>query len=166
MRTAPGGRDPRHHAAGGAGLRRDVPVLRDVGAGRLRRGPGGGAGVRDRRPLESVRARDPDRRGLPEPREDLARRVDPIRVGAVRAGRRRGSGAGRRADLIWGCAMNLRSLLGLLFSAALLAFFFWSTDVRAMGAPIREANFLLILPAVAIYFVGVWLRAARWRLLV
>ena len=62
--------------------------------------------------------------------------------------------------------MNLRSLLGLLFSAALLGFFFWTTDVRSMGAPIREANFLFVLPAVAVYFAGVWLRAARWRLLV
>src|SRR3712207_2306212 len=35
-----------------------------------------------------------------------------------------------------------------------------------MGASIREANFLFVLPAVAVYFVGVWLRAARWRLLV
>ena len=61
--------------------------------------------------------------------------------------------------------MNAKSLLGLLFSAALLGFFFWTTDVRSMGASIREANFLFVLPAVGVYFVGVWLRAARWRFL-
>ena len=61
--------------------------------------------------------------------------------------------------------MNARSLLGLLFSVALLGFFFWTTDVRSMGTPIREANFLFVLPAIGVYFVGVWLRAARWRLL-
>ena len=61
--------------------------------------------------------------------------------------------------------MNVRSIVGLLVSAALLAFFFQSLDVYSMGTTIREANFALIVPAVAVYFGGVWLRAARWRLL-
>jgi uncharacterized protein (TIRG00374 family) len=35
-----------------------------------------------------------------------------------------------------------------------------------MVASIGQANFALLIPATAVYFVGVWLRAARWRLLV
>lgn len=61
--------------------------------------------------------------------------------------------------------MNVRSLLGVGVSALLLFLFFQSLDVRAMGSTIREANFLFVLPAIGVYFVGVWLRAARWRLL-
>ena len=61
--------------------------------------------------------------------------------------------------------MNARSLLGLLFSAALLGLFLWTNDLRSMGTSIREANFLFVLPAVGVYFVGVWLRAERWRML-
>lgn len=61
--------------------------------------------------------------------------------------------------------MNVRSLVGLLVSALLLFLFFQSLDVRAMGTTIRDANFAFVLPAIGVYFVGVWLRAARWRLL-
>lgn len=48
---------------------------------------------------------------------------------------------------------------------ALFAVFLWSQDLRQLGAALATVEPLWIAPAVAVYFIGVWLRAARWRLL-
>ncbi len=59
--------------------------------------------------------------------------------------------------------LKARSLAGLAISALLLVLFLRSVDVWAMVASITGVNPLFLLPGVAIYFVGVWLRAARWN---
>lgn len=62
--------------------------------------------------------------------------------------------------------MNVRSLIGLSISAALVYVFFRSVDLTSIGGAILSANAPLLGLAIAIYFVGLWLRAARWRRLV
>jgi len=62
--------------------------------------------------------------------------------------------------------VSVRSIVGLAVSILLLAWFLYSLDVGAMAATIRGANYALVIPAIAVYFFGVWLRAARWRMLV
>ena len=51
-------------------------------------------------------------------------------------------------------------------SAALLYLFLRALDPAQMVAAVREANLLMLAPATAVYFAGVWLRAVRWRWLV
>jgi len=48
---------------------------------------------------------------------------------------------------------------------ALLALFLWSQDLAALGSALASVSPVWILPSIAIYFLGIWLRAARWRLL-
>ena len=43
--------------------------------------------------------------------------------------------------------------------------FLWSQDLRQLGASLSAVEPIWIAPAIAVYFIGVWLRAARWRLL-
>jgi glycosyltransferase 2 family protein len=47
----------------------------------------------------------------------------------------------------------------------LLVYFFWNQDTAALWASLLEIQPAWILPATIIYFVGIWLRAFRWRLL-
>jgi hypothetical protein len=44
-------------------------------------------------------------------------------------------------------------------------FLYWSQDPRQMVETLVGANPIYIVPAIGVYFVGIWLRAARWRLL-
>ncbi len=53
----------------------------------------------------------------------------------------------------------------MAFGLLLFAFFLWSQDLRQLGTALTGVEPLYILPAIAVYFLGVWLRAARWRLL-
>lgn len=55
--------------------------------------------------------------------------------------------------------------LGIVISVALLVLVFYGTDFRAMLAVFRSANYGYVLPALAFYFVGVFLRAVRWHFL-
>lgn len=55
--------------------------------------------------------------------------------------------------------------LGIIISLALLALVFYGTDFRALVEVFRTANYTFVLPALALYFVGVFLRAVRWRFL-
>jgi len=55
--------------------------------------------------------------------------------------------------------------LGAAFGLALFAVFLWSQDLRQLGVALSTVNPAWIAPAVAVYFIGIWLRAARWRLL-
>lgn len=48
-------------------------------------------------------------------------------------------------------------------SAALLYLFFRSVDGSAIVAALTDVSVLPLLPAMAIYLVGVWLRAMRWK---
>ncbi len=48
-------------------------------------------------------------------------------------------------------------------------FFIWlflqGTNFREVGRELTQANYWFIIPAVLVYFVGVWFRAWRWQLL-
>ena len=58
-----------------------------------------------------------------------------------------------------------RVWLGVVVSLTCLYLVFHSLDPSALAAALAQANLLYVLPAVAVYFVGVWLRSLRWRLL-
>ena len=60
---------------------------------------------------------------------------------------------------------RLRPLVGLLLSAALLWVFLRAVDANTLATSLKGANYYALLPAVLFYFAGVWLRSARWRLL-
>jgi len=52
---------------------------------------------------------------------------------------------------------------------AVTGLFLWlflrGTDFGEVGRELVEANYIFLVPAVLVYFVGVWFRALRWRLL-
>jgi uncharacterized protein (TIRG00374 family) len=62
-------------------------------------------------------------------------------------------------------AKKKRVWLGLAVSIVCLWLVFRSLDPAALGVALAQANFLYVLPAVAVYFLGVWLRSVRWGLL-
>jgi uncharacterized protein (TIRG00374 family) len=62
---------------------------------------------------------------------------------------------------------TLRFLIPFVISAALLVLVVRSLgdEVSHLPAALAAADWRLIPPAILLYFVGVWLRSARWRLL-
>ena len=58
---------------------------------------------------------------------------------------------------------NWRLWLGVGVSTAFLLFLIWTIEVDDLLRALREANYLYVIPAVGIYFVGIYFRAARWR---
>jgi uncharacterized protein (TIRG00374 family) len=58
-----------------------------------------------------------------------------------------------------------RTLLGLAVSAVFLYFAFRGQDFGEIRDALKEANLWWMPAALALYFVGVWIRAIRWRLL-
>lgn len=58
---------------------------------------------------------------------------------------------------------NWRFWAGVLVSVAMLALLVLLTDLRELARALREANYLYIAPAVAVYFIGQYFRAARWQ---
>jgi glycosyltransferase 2 family protein len=58
-----------------------------------------------------------------------------------------------------------RFWLGVLVSIALLAYLFYQTNIFSIGAVLSHADYLYLLPALALYFVGVGIRAVRWHFL-
>ena len=62
-------------------------------------------------------------------------------------------------------ARKKRVWLGGAISLACLYLVFRALDPATLGAALAQANLFYVLPAVAVYFVGVWLRSLRWRLL-
>ena len=55
--------------------------------------------------------------------------------------------------------------LGLCVSAALLLVLVWQVDLTETRDALAEANYVLLAPAIALYFVAVYFRAVRWRYL-
>lgn len=53
--------------------------------------------------------------------------------------------------------------VGLAVSLVFLTVALRGLDLRLFQQIVREANYWWLLPGVAIYFVGVWLRTWRWR---
>ena len=60
---------------------------------------------------------------------------------------------------------NWQLWLSLAVSALLLALLVFSIDARELVNVLREANYLYVIPAIGLYFVAVYFRAARWRYL-
>ena len=55
--------------------------------------------------------------------------------------------------------------LGVIISLALLTVVFYGTDLNTIGNVLRSANYFLLVPALALYFIGVLMRAIRWHFL-
>ncbi|GIW04900.1 MAG: TIGR00374 family protein [Thermomicrobiales bacterium] len=58
-----------------------------------------------------------------------------------------------------------RVAAGLIISAAFLIYAFRGQDFAAIQQALTQANYAYLIPAVALYFVGVWARAFRWSVL-
>ena len=58
-----------------------------------------------------------------------------------------------------------RFWIGMGLSAIFLALFLYRTDFSEMSEALRQANYLYLLPAIFIYFVGVFFRSVRWSYL-
>ena len=56
-------------------------------------------------------------------------------------------------------------LFGAVVSIVALFFALRNEDFGQVGSAIAHANYLALLPALAIYFVGVWIRGLRWQVL-
>ena len=55
--------------------------------------------------------------------------------------------------------------LGIIISGAMLLFFFTQLDPGELATLLVEANYVYLIPAVGLYFLGVLFRAFRWRFL-
>jgi uncharacterized protein (TIRG00374 family) len=53
--------------------------------------------------------------------------------------------------------------IGLILALVFLYLFFYRVDMRQVVATLGQVNYLLVIPAVLAYQVGLWLRAVRWR---
>jgi len=61
--------------------------------------------------------------------------------------------------------IDRRTVLRTAISLGLLAFLFWRIDVGAAADAFRNANYVFVLPAVALFAVSKLLVAQRWRLM-
>jgi uncharacterized protein (TIRG00374 family) len=60
---------------------------------------------------------------------------------------------------------NFRVWIGLAGSLLFLYLAFRGQDLHAIWSALKEANYWYVVPAVAIYFAGVWVRSLRWSFL-
>lgn len=58
-----------------------------------------------------------------------------------------------------------RFWLGLIVSLVLLGFVFYQTDPAKIWDSLRQAQYIYLVPALVLYFIGVGVRAVRWHLL-
>ncbi|HEY8448708.1 MAG TPA: lysylphosphatidylglycerol synthase transmembrane domain-containing protein [Thermomicrobiales bacterium] len=58
-----------------------------------------------------------------------------------------------------------RVLAGFLISAGFIAYALRGQDFSAIRDALTKADYRYLLPAVALYLIGVWVRALRWKLL-
>ena len=62
--------------------------------------------------------------------------------------------------------INRRFWLGLIISVFFLGLLFWQIDLSEMVTHLRDANYVFLIPGVALYFaIAVVFRTVRWRLL-
>ena len=62
--------------------------------------------------------------------------------------------------------INRRFWIGLTISVLFLGLLFWQIDISQMVTHLREADYIWLLPGVALYFaIAVVFRTVRWRLL-
>ncbi|MGA7669462.1 MAG: lysylphosphatidylglycerol synthase transmembrane domain-containing protein, partial [Nitrolancea sp.] len=60
---------------------------------------------------------------------------------------------------------KLRVLIGLAGSLLFLYLAFRGQDLGAIGAALKRANYWYVVPAIAVYFAGIWVRSLRWSFL-
>ena len=58
-----------------------------------------------------------------------------------------------------------RTWIGIAVSLLCLYLVFQGIGVEALVDALGQTNFLYVVPALGVYFLGVWLRSLRWRLL-
>ena len=58
-----------------------------------------------------------------------------------------------------------RLWIGLAVSLVFIALFFRQTDFQGMWQALAGANYLYVIPALAVYLLAVWFRAVRWQYL-
>src|SRR5438105_4893404 len=56
-------------------------------------------------------------------------------------------------------------IFGIIVSLIFLVWALSKEDLGQVGQAILRANYLALLPALLLYFIGVWVRAVRWRIL-
>ena len=59
----------------------------------------------------------------------------------------------------------IRLFSGICFGVLLFVMFLWTSDWKEMMSQISEAKYQYLAPGLAIYFIGIWLRALRWKYL-
>ncbi len=62
-------------------------------------------------------------------------------------------------ELMW---KKKRLWIGLVVSLVLIAYVFYQTDPAKIADSLRQAQYGYLLPALALYFLGVGVRAVRW----
>ena len=62
-------------------------------------------------------------------------------------------------------SQHKRFWLGLLISLVLLIVVFYQTDPSKIWLALQQAQYIYLFPALALYFIGVGVRAARWHFL-
>jgi len=62
-------------------------------------------------------------------------------------------------------ASHWKFLLALGVSLGLLLLLLYQVDIREVGDALAQANYVYVIPAIAIYFLAVYFRAVRWRYL-
>ncbi len=60
---------------------------------------------------------------------------------------------------------HLRLAPGFGVSAVLVALLLRAVDLHDLAAAVATADFRLVLPSIALYFAGLWVRSLRWGLL-
>ena len=73
--------------------------------------------------------------------------------------------AAKRNSPIAAIAARWHLWAGIAISVALLLFFYYQLEPGELKTLLAEANYLYLIPAVALYFVGVLFRAYRWQYL-
>ena len=58
-----------------------------------------------------------------------------------------------------------RFWLGAAVTLLFLFFFVRRVDLGEMGSILREANYLFLLPGIGFYFLALWFRTLRWKLI-
>ena len=58
-----------------------------------------------------------------------------------------------------------RFWFGLIVSLFLLVYVFYQTDPSKIWDSLRRAQYIYLIPALGLYFAGVWVRAVRWHFL-
>lgn len=56
-------------------------------------------------------------------------------------------------------------IIGLVISLVFLVWALSKEDLGKVASAILQMNWVILVPALALYFIGVWIRAVRWRIL-